>query len=149
MLSDREGEPVAVAFMREGFDTFVLYYSLGDDSAYPGPLDDAAKAIWYVRSHAEEWGIDPDAIAVMGFSAGAHLSSLISTQWNYNGLEDRLGIPAGGAKPNAAVLGYGPYVAIERESEPGDSSLGKMLAEPPDEFNVYKYVNEGTPPLFI
>lgn len=55
-LSETEGEPVALTFMKEGFNTFVLNYSVGDDSVFPNPLDDISKAIWEVRRRADEWG---------------------------------------------------------------------------------------------
>lgn len=148
MLSDREAEPVALAFLREGFNAFVCYYSLGEHSAFPGPLEDAAKAVWLVRSHAEEWGIDPNAIAVMGFSAGAHVAGLISAEWNYGGLEERLGIPAGGARPNAGVIGYGPC-CITRGERAGAFEAGAMITGQPPEFEYHKYLGEHVPPLFI
>lgn len=148
MLSDREAEPVAIAFMRAGFNAFVLYYSIGDHSEYPAPLEDAAKAVWHIRSHAEEWSIDPEAIAVMGFSAGAHLAGLIGTQWKTEGLEDRLGIPAGGAKPNAVVISYGMFTT-EGTEDVGDCAFGKFVADRSPEFEYYKYVDGDTPPMFI
>ena len=43
-LADREGEPVALSFMQKGYDAFVLRYSLGERSAYPGPLDDISES---------------------------------------------------------------------------------------------------------
>ncbi len=45
-LSDEEGEPVALTFFEKGFNTFVLSYSVGDDSVYPNPLDDVSRAVW-------------------------------------------------------------------------------------------------------
>jgi acetyl esterase/lipase len=48
-LSEREAEPVALTFAKEGFHTFVLSYSVGDYSAFPNPLDEVSKAIWEVR----------------------------------------------------------------------------------------------------
>ena len=68
-LSDRESEPVAITFMKEGFNTLVLNYSVGDYSEYPNPLEEVSKAIWIVRQNSEEWGINPDAIALIGFSS--------------------------------------------------------------------------------
>jgi acetyl esterase/lipase len=45
---------------------------------HTAPLQDAQRAISYVRAHAEKWGIHPERIGIMGFSAGAHLSAMAS-----------------------------------------------------------------------
>ena len=78
-LSETEAEPVALTFAKEGFHTFVLHYSVGDDSAFPNPLDETSKAIWEVLRNADEWGIAADQIALMGFSAGACIAALSAT----------------------------------------------------------------------
>ncbi len=145
-LSEREGEPVALTFLKEGFNTFVLYYSIGDASEYPQPLEDVSKAIWMIRSHAAEWAIDENAIVVMGFSAGGHLATLAATEWNTDGLHKRLGIPEGGNKPNAAVVGYGPVIG--QQTGDGDN-VGAMIAKFTPEYETYKYVGSQTCPMFI
>ncbi|MFV0527667.1 MAG: alpha/beta hydrolase [Lachnospiraceae bacterium] len=148
-LSDREGEPVALTFLKEGFNTFVLYYSIGEASAYPQPLEDISKAIWLVRQHAQEWAIDEHAITVMGFSAGAHLATLAATQWNTRGLHERLGIPAQGNKPDAAVVGYGPVMRENTDENLDSLQVGAMIANPVPEFETYRYVDDETCPMFL
>ena len=96
-LSDTEAEPVALTFLKEGFNTFVLRYSVGKFCTYPEILEEVSKAIWAVRSRAKEWHIDPDAIVLMGFSAGACIAGMSATQWNTPGLAARLGVPPRGA----------------------------------------------------
>lgn len=63
-LSDTEAEPVAMTFAREGFHTFVLRYSVGDDSAFPNPLDEEDDLVamwvplcsmWLKNLFAEAW----------------------------------------------------------------------------------------------
>lgn len=157
-LTDREGEPVALSYMQQGFNAFVLHYSLGDASAYPAPLEEISRAVWYVRSHAEEWNIDPDQIAVCGFSAGAHLCSLLGTQWNTEGLCARLGIPEGGNKPNAMILSYmvtGEFIGSLHErfaNAPADApnTIGAMLTAPlAPEAVTTNYISKETAPAFI
>lgn len=149
-LSEREGEAVALTFLREGFNTFVLYYSVGDYSAYPAPLIDASKAIWFVRQHAEEWHTDPDKIAVMGFSAGGHLAGLLATEWNLDGIHDKAGSPLEGNKPNAAILGYAPTMNEKlHDSTDVGTEVGKMISEQVPEYETYKYVTKDTCPMFI
>ncbi len=152
-LSQREGEPVAMAFMQQGYQAFVLHYSLLDAAAYPGPLEDVSKAVWLVRSHAEKWGIDPDQIVVGGFSAGGHVSALLGTQWNTPGLCEKLGIPPGGNKPNAQVLCYAPVdmrelFARDRTSE-GGAGGSKMLSSKTPQANVIDYISAETAPAFL
>ncbi|WP_088088400.1 alpha/beta hydrolase [Bacillus sp. OV166] len=91
-ISERETEPVALTFMKEGFNTFVLHYSFGDDSIFPNPLLDVSLAILTVRKNAEKWGIDPDAICLMGFSAGSGIAALSATQWNNPEIAEKLGV---------------------------------------------------------
>ena len=160
-VSDREGEPVALSFMQNGFNAFVLRYSVGDASAYPGPLEEISAAVWMIRSHAEEWYIDPDQIAICGFSAGGHLCTLLGTQWHTPGLCERLSIPEEGNKPNAMVLCYtttGEETARNLENgkqeafEPaGPFGIGAMLNPQtlvPQAVTV-NYIDEKTPPAYI
>lgn len=92
MCSDREAEPIALEYIAKGFNAFVLRYSLNEKAAFPKPLEDAAKALKLIRANAEKWYIDPNKVAVIGFSAGGHLAAALST------MNDE--------KPNACVLGY-------------------------------------------
>lgn len=151
-VSDDEGEPVALTFYEKGFNTFVLSYSVGDDSVYPNPLDDVSRAVWEVRKNADEWGIDPDAIVLMGFSAGSGVAAMSATQWNTPGLAERLGIPEDGIKPNAAVMGYGAASNSELLDTPGvyvPDILGMISRNRTPELDVVNYVGPHTPPLFI
>lgn len=108
-LSDTEGEPAALTFLKEGYNTFLLRYSVGDACTYPEILEEVSLAIWQVRSHAEEWHTDPEAIVLMGFSAGACLAAMSATQWNTPGLVERLGLTAEDIRPNAGVIAYAPW----------------------------------------
>ena len=90
--SDREAEVIALAYMNKGFNAFVLNYSLGQNSKYPQPLLDGEDAIKLIRDKHEEFHINPDWIAAIGFSAGGHLLAMLATSGKY--------------RPNAIVLGY-------------------------------------------
>ena len=151
-LSAEESEPVALTFFEKGFSAFVLNYSVGDHSVYPNPLEDISKAIWEVRRNADDWGINPDAIVLMGFSAGSGIAAMSATQWNTPGLSERLGIPEDGIKPNAAVMGYGAASNSELLDTPGvyvPDILGKIARDRTPELDVVNYVGAHTPPLFI
>ena len=78
--SDREAEPVALAYLAEGFNAFVLRYTVGRDCPLDKALADAQAALSYLRDHAAALHIDPHRIAAVGFSAGGHLAAALGTQ---------------------------------------------------------------------
>jgi len=121
--SNREAEPVALAFNHAGYHAFVLRYSVQQNATWPNPLNDYEQAIATIRARAEEWNVIPDQIAVCGFSAGGHLASAAATLAKN--------------KPNAAILGYA--VTLER-------TLGHLSTPFPD---TAKAVSPETPPCFI
>ena len=90
--SDREAEPVAMPYLKAGFQAFILRYSTGEHGHWPNPLEDYEQAMALIRARAEEWRVIPDQIAVIGFSAGGHLAGAAATM-SVN-------------RPNAAILGY-------------------------------------------
>lgn len=90
--SDREAEPVAMAFAAKGWNTFILRYSLNENAAFPRPLDDADEAMQFIIDHAEEFRADTGRICSIGFSAGGHLCAAMATM--------------GKIKPAATVLCY-------------------------------------------
>lgn len=74
MVSQREGEPIALNLLPEGYNVFVLTYSVYPHR-YPAQLRETAAAMELIYAHAEDWNCDTDRIAIMGFSAGAHLAA--------------------------------------------------------------------------
>ena len=123
MCSDREGDPVAMAYLRAGYHAFVLRYTLKDKGLWPAPLLDYEAAYEILESHSEDWGIDMDHIAVVGFSAGGHLAASIATMAEH--------------RPQAAVL---VYPAILKEL------LDACAAGLP---SPAEYVDKNTCPCFI
>ena len=108
--SPREGEPIALRYAAAGFHAFVLRYSTCWDAANFSPLEEVSWAIGYIREMADAWNIDPDCIAVCGFSAGGHLA--LSS-----------GLMADN-KPNAMILGY---PAASAPNIPGADFMLKLL----------------------
>lgn len=123
MCSDREAEPIAIAYAAEGYHTFVLRYSVDSYAKWPNPLQDAENALELIRSNSEAWEIDPSKIAVIGFSAGGHLAAALST--------------LGRVRPNAVILGY-PCILEE---------IGAILANPVP--GLDDKVDHTTPPAFL
>ncbi|WP_366295737.1 alpha/beta hydrolase [Paenibacillus sp. AN1007] len=121
--SDREAEPIAMAFLAEGYQAFILRYSLNQDAAFPQPLNDAEEAMKLIRTHSAEWDIHPQKIAVCGFSAGGHLAAALSTM--------------GSDRPDALILGY-PCILEE---------MSAIFPNPVP--GVDQKVDHLTPPTFI
>lgn len=90
--SDREAEPVVFAYLKAGYQAFILRYSLNEQAAWPHPLDDYEQAMALICENAGKWHVAPDRIAVIGFSAGGHLAACAATMSKH--------------RPNAAILGY-------------------------------------------
>ena len=122
--SDREAEPVAFAYNAQGYNTFILRYSVGKEKGvFPGPLEDAELAMQTILDNAEDWGVDTDKIAAIGFSAGGHLCAALATMAK--------------VRPAAVILGY-PCIL---------DSISNILAEPVPSLDVK--VDAQTPPAFI
>jgi acetyl esterase/lipase len=121
--SDREAEPIAMAFLAQGYHAFILRYSLNEHAAFPQPLQDAEEALEQIRSKSAEWGVNPDKIAVCGFSAGGHLAAALGTM--------------GRVRPNAIILAY-PCIL---------DSISNILPAPVP--SLEKQVDAQTPPAFI
>lgn len=150
-----ECEQMAMRFCGAGYASFVLRYSVDQDADFPKPLIDASEALWFIRSHAAEYAIHPNRIAVMGFSAGAHLASALCTMWHYPELQ-REGMPAGGNRPDASVFGYLP-TTFEDMVERMQNVPGFKLHVLSDEgrfadvksLTTHALVDNRTPPAFM
>ena len=82
MRSDRENVPPAMLFFNMGFQVFVLSYSVGAAAANRRPLEELGRSVQLVRANREAWNIDPNRVAVLGFSAGGHLAASLGVHWN-------------------------------------------------------------------
>src|SRR5690554_5099502 len=85
--SDREAEPVAMRFAAAGFHAFVLRYRVAP-SKHPKALLDVSRAMWIIRENAIQWNVDPDSIAVCGFSAGGHLAGSLGVFWQEDHIKE-------------------------------------------------------------
>ena len=150
---EHEGSHVAEWLNNIGVTAFVLKYRLPDDSIMKdksiAPMQDGQKAIRLVRRRAAEWGIDPDRIGIMGFSAGGHLASTLSTRFNekvYQTIDDT------SARPDFSLLIY-PVISMQ----PGithEGSRRNLLGNQPLPETLNAFSNElrvtaDTPPAFI
>ena len=138
MCSQRECQPIALAYLSHGFQAFTLSYTTGnccEDAHFPIMLIEGCMAVAYVRMNAEKYGIDPDKVAICGFSAGGHLAASVSTMYADEAVVNALKENACYAKPSASVLCY-PVITFVNSSHlgtrewatGGDSSKDTILS---------------------
>lgn len=147
-LSDREGEPVALAYLNKGYSSFVLKYSI--NTSYPTPLIEACMAVAYVRENAALYSVDKEHIAAIGFSAGGHLCGMLATLFAAEEITQALGQHAVMCRPNAVVLSY-PVITMQNGlTHEGTrrviSASGKLSY---NSFSIEKCVNKNSVPAFI
>jgi len=153
---DWEGSDVARWLSSHGIAAFVLKYRL------PGPesnlvphlssLLDASRAVRLVRYHAAQWNLDPGKIGIMGFSAGGHLASTLSTHYDAGDANAADPVERMSCRPDFSILIY-PVISMDPEITHGGSRRA-LLGEQPDEALAAHYSNErqvtaGTPPAIL
>lgn len=158
MTSDREADPIALAYLAEGFHAGVLRYSVGMDASNLNPLVDLSVALKIIRENAEKWHVSPDKIAIVGFSAGGHLVAMQGVHWNDPEIMKRSGCENGENKPNALILGY-PVITSNCFTHKGSmQNLLRETFERNDQVEIDKmidfaacerHVGPHTPPTFI
>lgn len=147
-----EGERIAMEYAAAGFQTAVVYYGVAPDFCHPVPILNAAKAIRICRENSEEWQVNPEQIAVCGFSAGGHLAAGISTLWNCPEIFSQEDIESRIYRPNASVLCYPVITSGEKAHKPSFVNLtgGKPETDPLWELlSLEKQVDGDTPPTFL
>ncbi len=147
-VSDREAEPVALAYLNAGFNAFVLTYSVAP-AKYPQALLQACAAMAYIRATADQTHTDPDKIAVCGFSAGGHLAGSLGCFWHETFLADTLGCESDRFKPNAMVLSYAVITALHPTHQGSFDSLCGDDRALREKMSLETAVTADTPPAFI
>lgn len=155
LADDHEGRQVAEYFNGLGVTAFVLKYRIVQKDRpgplHPAPLEDAQRAIRLVRAKAKEFGIDPNRVGIMGFSAGGHLASTAATHFDL-GLGNGNTIDNMSCRPDFAILAY-PVITMEDGVTHGGSKRN-LIGPKPDPKLVElmsneKQVTKNTPPTFI
>lgn len=98
---------------------------------YEAPLQDAQRALGIVRHHAKEWGIDPQRIGIMGFSAGAHLSAVTSTSYEKRTYEPLDAADRENCRPDFTMLVYPAYLTVKNEGDKISPELNITSNTPP------------------
>ncbi len=153
-LAPHEGHDIALWLNREGFHAVVLNYRLGSAGHHhPATIHDAQRAMRLVRACAEEWRIKPDAIAVLGFSAGGHLASTLTVHHAAFACEEDDLLGRFDARPDAAVLCYAVIDMAGVPSHGGSRSnlLGSRQEDAAlrELLSTHRHVTAQTPPTFL
>jgi acetyl esterase/lipase len=150
---DHEGNAIAKWLNDNGIAGIILKYRLPSDKIMKdksiGPLQDAQEAIRVIRRNASTWKINPARVGVIGFSAGGHLASTLSTHYSEKvyDVSDNFS-----ARPDFSLLIY-PVVSFD-SSITHMGTRNNLLGPNPDEKQVTRFSNElqinaGTPPAFL
>ena len=147
----REGDPVAFQYMAQGYNAFVLEYACGENAVFPNSLLDLCAAMKLIRENAQQWGVIEDQIAVLGFSAGGHLTASLGVYWNDPEIMERSGCKNGENKPNALIL---IYPVISTSWMENQDQLARIIGDNDWEstykkLNLQTAVGKQTPPAFI
>lgn len=138
---DVEGEEVAAWLNSIGMTGIIVKYRCprreGDLKGLPplGPVKDAQRALSLVRSKAGEWGIDPQKIGMVGFSAGGHLVGAAATNFDKRTYEPIDGIDKVSCRPDFAVMLYSGYFKVNDQDEL--SPTIRVTADAPPLFFVH------------
>ena len=148
--SEREAEPVALRMVGNGIAAAVVNYAC-EYQHYPLQLLEILAAITFMRRNSKEFHIDPEKIAVMGFSAGGHAACSAGLFWQEKLAEDALGIEHGEDKPNGMILCY-PVITSGKYTHEG--SMKCLLGDDPDpkllaKMSLENQVTENAPQAFI
>lgn len=149
MCSQRESEPIALEFITEGFNVFLLTYSVSP-AKFPTQLCEVAAVMELIYKNKEKWNCDTSKVSIIGFSAGGHLAAHYSTM--YACKEVRKIFPESKAV-NGTILSYPVITAMEGNCHSG--SFENLVGHYPlteEEMNYFcpdRCVTENTPPAFI
>jgi acetyl esterase/lipase len=150
---DYEGLDIARWLNDNGIAGIVLKYRLPSDlimkNKSVGPLQDAQEAIRIVRRNASAWKINPGKIGIMGFSAGGHLASTLSTHFEQKVYEVK---DSTSARPDFSLLIY-PVISFDA-SFTHTGTRKNLIGDNPSDDEVKQFSNElriteKTPPAFL
>ena len=150
---NKEGFKVAKWLNTVGITAFVLKYRLPSDLIMQdktiGALQDAQESMRFIRRNAVKWNINAEKVGVIGFSAGGHLASTLSTHYKEDVYKVTDSISA---KPDFSILIY-PVISME-EHTTHKGSRNNLLGATPSAALIEKYSNEKqidamTPPTYI
>lgn len=131
---DLEGIEVCNWLNSLGITAILLKYRVPkqpDATRYQAPLQDAQRAVGLIRYNAIKWGIDTGRIGIMGFSAGAHLSAVASTNFKNRTYDAIDSADVVSCRPNFVMLIYPAYLTLKDEGDKVSPELTVNSNTPP------------------
>lgn len=155
VVVDKEGYEMGRWLSARGFTVFVLFYRLPGDDWAAGPdvsLSDAQRALRLIRHRSGEFAIDPERVAVMGFSAGGHLCADLATRFAHQLYQEQDEADQLSARPFCAAPIYPVISMMDGVAHPGSKNL--LLGTNPSRSLVQSHspdlnVPENAPPFFL
>jgi len=150
---DHEGKAIALWLNEQGIAGIVLEYRLPSDKIMKdkkvGPLQDVQEGMRVIRRNAKKWNINPNKVGVIGFSAGGHLASTLSTHYNEKVYQVADTVSA---RPTFSILIY-PVISFEsnlthmgsRENLIGQNQNQELIKH----FSNDQQITADTPPAFL
>lgn len=133
---DKEGTEVAQWLNSLGVTAAVLKYRVprrDKDTPHDAPLQDAQRGLRMLRQNAKEWGINPKAVGVLGFSAGGHLTVMTGTHWDESTYPKQDAADDLSCRPDFLIPIYPAYLGDEKTPGPL-SPLVRVTKETPPTF---------------
>ena len=151
LAMDHEGHQVARWLNSFGVAGIILQYRVAPHR-HPEPMQDAQRAVRYVRAHAKDWKVDPNTVGILGFSAGGHLASTAATHFDKGDANAKDPVDRLSCRPDFAVLVYPVITLVPPNAHIG--SRNNLLGKNPDMKLVESLCNEkqvtaDTPPTFL
>ncbi len=148
---ENEGTSVARWLNSIGVHAFVLRYRMVE-YGHPSPLRDALRAVRTVRSRASEFGVQPDRIGMIGFSAGGHLTATAGTLFDAPDGRTGAALDAVSGRPDFLMLLYpvitleGPHAHVgSRQALIGRNPVPELITS----LSLHTQVTADTPPTFL
>lgn len=152
LATDHEGHQIAKWANSIGVAGFVVKYRLAPRYRHPAPLQDAQRAIRFVRANAKQFGVAPSRIGILGFSAGGHLASTAATHFDEGDKASDDAVARQSSRPDFAVLCYPVISFTEKFGHTGSAKnlLGENSSpELLENLSNDKQVTANTPPTFL
>lgn len=156
LATGHEGKDIAEFFNAQGYDAIVLHYRLNNaaqqGSRFPAQYNDVTNAMRLVKSKAASWQINPEKIGVIGFSAGGHLASMLTTMHLPAQTNAGNELEKWSSRPAFSILVY-PVISMS-ESFMHKGSMQNLLgpdasAAMKDSLSTDKRVTAQTPPTML
>jgi len=151
-LAPHEGNDYALWLNQHGVTCFVLKYRLGSNGyRHPAMLNDAARAVRWVRAHADTYKVDVKRVGIMGSSAGGHLAATLLTHFDDGNASSTDPIERQSSRPDLGILCYAVITMGEFTHKGSHNFLLGSNAPPElvEELSNELHVTTNTPPCFI